>query len=200
MKLARSRGRQALLGAVLVHPLLFLLAFASGTIAGASKFTVFHPTAPPTEYGLQGGLNALGYVVVAYFWSFGIVPLIVSGAGAVLAIGAVHFFRPGWQRSYGAVGLLLSIIFCLAMMCFPLWLRLTPYPGQLFLTSLGGVMGLLGLLLSAVGIAKRSRPVEGSLGIFVFLFACVMMYQVIQTIQFLHEPIPSPPSGLYHER
>lgn len=195
-----SHGRPALLGAVLVHPFLFLLAFTSGAIAGAGKFTLYHPTGPRTEYGLQGGLNGCGEVLGVYFLSLGIVPLLVSGIGAVLALGVVHFFRPGWQRSYGAVGLFFSILFCLAMMCFPIWVRLMPYPGQLFLTLLGGVIGLFGLLLSVVGIVKRSRSVEGMLGIFVFIFACVMMPGVIRTIQFLHEPILSPPSGLYHEK
>jgi hypothetical protein len=77
----------AVLGALLVHPLLILIVFVLGTVYGCSGSIMSSGPGPPPEYGLKGGGNA---VLMLYFWylmTLGILPVIVSLGGA--AVGGV---------------------------------------------------------------------------------------------------------------
>jgi hypothetical protein len=83
------------LGAVIVHPVLFLLTFAWGACFGAEQF-IFHNDGT-FSYGQQGGQNAMTTVGCYYLLTFGMLPLVVSATGAGLAVlvqlALPHCFR-----------------------------------------------------------------------------------------------------------
>jgi hypothetical protein len=79
----------AILGAVLAHPALFLVAFTLGATLGSPP--AMGP--PGTESGMAGGYNAIEVVVVGYIMTFGIGPLLVSALGAGIGVGAHHVLR-----------------------------------------------------------------------------------------------------------
>jgi hypothetical protein len=83
----------AVFGALIVHPLLFFVAFLCGACFGASRLDLFLADNLPTEYGLNGASNACERALIIYLWSIGIVPLIVSAIGAGLALGVGKDFR-----------------------------------------------------------------------------------------------------------
>jgi hypothetical protein len=70
----------------------------------------------------------------------------------------------------GAVGLVLTIIFCV-------WIAV--FPGGLYSVFLGGVLGFAGLGISIIGIAKGSGRVAGVVGILVFILGWVINTAVI---------------------
>jgi hypothetical protein len=74
-------------GGVLVHPLLFLLAFAKGVVFGHPQPQVMSATSGygAVEDGLAGGMNAVEDLLIHYFMTVGIAPILVSLAGAGLA-------------------------------------------------------------------------------------------------------------------
>jgi hypothetical protein len=78
--------RTALLGAVLVHPVLFLYAFLTGMVFGARDSWGGNA---PTFYGWQGGLEGMKNALGGYLMTLGIAPLILSVVGAGLCVG-VH--------------------------------------------------------------------------------------------------------------
>jgi len=77
--------RAALLGAVLVHPILFLVAFLWGYQLG-SKDPWATPGTLPT-FGWEGGKLGLNGVIYGYLITFGVAPLIVTVVGAGLSVG-----------------------------------------------------------------------------------------------------------------
>lgn len=84
-----SRMMSGCLGAMLIHPLLFVLAFLKGFMIGSAQVKVMSATggSGPTEFLLEGGLNAMGNLAVGYlFVGFIIIP-IASLIGSVIAIG-----------------------------------------------------------------------------------------------------------------
>ena len=70
----------------------------------------------------------------------------------------------------GAVGLVFTIIFCVAI---------AGSSGGLSSVFLGGALGFAGLVMSIVGIAKRSGRAVGVLGVVVFILGCLMTFAVI---------------------
>lgn len=88
-----SRTTAGCLSAVLIHPLLFLLAFLFGVVFGYREVLVMSATSPygSWENGLEGGGNAVTELLVIYVFTIGIVPLIISGVAA--AVGTVLI---GW--------------------------------------------------------------------------------------------------------
>ncbi len=79
------------LGAVLIHPFICLLVFAWGALFGSSQG--MSPTTEGTTYGMKGGSNAVGLLFLIYYLSLGMVPLVLSGGGAVLGLIAVLWGR-----------------------------------------------------------------------------------------------------------
>ena len=75
--------RAILLGAVIVHLVVLLIAFVEGMMFGAKD--LWFPNRGPT--GWQGGFDSMANVFFGYVYTMGIVPLIISAIGAVL--GAV---------------------------------------------------------------------------------------------------------------
>ena len=78
-------------GAVIVHPILFILGFAKGTLFG-------HPQPQPmsgtggygsVEHGMAGGINALADIFVHYVMTLGIAAIIISLGGAAVAYALV---------------------------------------------------------------------------------------------------------------
>jgi hypothetical protein len=70
----------------------------------------------------------------------------------------------------GAVGLVLTLLFCIEIAVSPV---------ALSSVLLGGALGLAGLVISLVGIVKGSGRVAGVCGIFVFLLGCLMTYSTV---------------------
>ena len=93
----KSRGcRAALVGAVVVHPLFFFLTFVWGALFGAGVIFSLGPNT--SRYGLEGGTNAIAGMAVYYIFSFGIVPIVVSGVGVALAAGLGQLLRHNIQE------------------------------------------------------------------------------------------------------
>ena len=88
-----SGCRAAVLGAALVHPLLFLLAFAWGAIFGARGGSMASADPGPVQYGWEGGECAFASLFWGYISSCGMLPLIVSNIGAAVAVGARQYLR-----------------------------------------------------------------------------------------------------------
>jgi hypothetical protein len=94
----RMSGRRvALLGAILIHPLLFLLLFCTGAWHGAAPISLMGDAGgrSPVKYGLEGGTNEMEGVFVFYMFPFPcILPLIISAVGAFVAFLGQKM--PGW--------------------------------------------------------------------------------------------------------
>jgi hypothetical protein len=73
----------------------------------------------------------------------------------------------------GAVGLVLSIIFCVEIAVSP--------PG-LSSILLASVLGFTGLVVSIVGIARGSGRAAGVFGIVVFILGCLMTFTTVLDI------------------
>lgn len=82
--------RAALLGAILVHPVLFLAVFLSGMVFGARDSWGGNA---PTFFGWQGGLEGVKNALSGYLMTLGLVPLGLSVAGAGLCVGACLLAR-----------------------------------------------------------------------------------------------------------
>ena len=82
--------RAALLGAILVHPVLFLAAFLSGVVFGAKDS--WNADRAPT-FGWQGGLDGMTNMLLLYLITMGLAPLVVSMAGAILGATVCSLFR-----------------------------------------------------------------------------------------------------------
>jgi hypothetical protein len=72
--------------------------------------------------------------------------------------------------STGAIGLVFTILFCIALALAPV---------GLFALLLGGALGLAGLVISIIGIARKSGRAAGVVGIFVFLLGCLITFTVV---------------------
>ena len=70
----------------------------------------------------------------------------------------------------GAVGLVLTILFCVEIAVSSV---------KLSSVLLGGALGFAGLIISLVGIAKGSGRVAGVFGIFAFLLGCLMVFSTV---------------------
>ena|ERR1017187_5431256 len=82
--------RAALVGAVLVHPIWFLVCFLYGYQFGAKD-----PWSTPwmgLKFGWEGGCQGASNLVYGYLITFGVAPLIASVAGAALGVGALITF------------------------------------------------------------------------------------------------------------
>ena len=73
----------------------------------------------------------------------------------------------------GTIGLALAIIFCI---------EIALSANGLYSVLLGGALGLAGLVISIVGIAKGSGRVAGVFGIVVFILGCLMTFATILDI------------------
>jgi hypothetical protein len=98
--MANKQGRAVvagLLGAVIVHPLVFLLVFIQGSISGAERMA----TGPgQTVYGVEGGqLTVLYFFINWYLGSCGMLPLFISGVGACFAAVVVGLFFPSKEQA-----------------------------------------------------------------------------------------------------
>lgn len=82
----------AFLGAVLAPPASFLLAFAWGTFLGAGGMMATAASRP--SYGMEGGYAAALTILWIYYISFGILPLVISVAGASLSLAVSRRLRP----------------------------------------------------------------------------------------------------------
>ncbi len=74
----------AFVGVMAAHALLFAAAFACGAVFGCAKLHIGHPQPPagPTEYGARGGSHAVEVLLVAYIFTFGVLPIAVTAIGA----------------------------------------------------------------------------------------------------------------------
>ena len=96
--------RAVILGAVLVHPLLFLAYFVFGATFGAVD--VWNGNRAPV-FGLDGGLMAIDNLATSYLITCGIVALVMSTVGAGLGVGA-HLFRANKTTFLKVIGWALS--------------------------------------------------------------------------------------------
>jgi hypothetical protein len=73
----------AVLGAVIPHLIVFILAFLRGVVFGAGDIM----SSGPGHYvhGIEGGEKAVATVGAVYLLSVGIIPIFVSIVGAVIA-------------------------------------------------------------------------------------------------------------------
>jgi len=82
--------------------------------------------------------------------------------------------KPSPQRSgtipTGGVGLVFAILFCIGIAVSPVGL---PW------VLLGGALGFAGLVISILGIARRSGRVAGVCGIIVFILGCLMTFATV---------------------
>jgi hypothetical protein len=82
--------------------------------------------------------------------------------------------KPSPQKSgsipAGAVGLVLTLLFCF---------EIAVSPPALSSVLLGGALGLAGVVMSLVGVVKGSGRVAGVCGIFAFLLGCLMTYSTV---------------------
>ena len=74
----------AVLGAVVANAVMFLTAFGWGACFGAVP--AIRSSDVPIEFGLQGGRHAVGFVILVCMFTAGLVPLVVSGVGIVIAL------------------------------------------------------------------------------------------------------------------
>jgi hypothetical protein len=84
----RTGWLAAILGAVLAQLAVIPLAFLCGAIFGAERMW-----GPGQEFGVRGGTNAVEILMIIYLVSYGIVPLVVSGVGALVALGVRWFIQ-----------------------------------------------------------------------------------------------------------
>ncbi len=79
----------AVLGAILIHPIAFALAWLKGFITGASI-----PIAPtPTDrYGLDGASAGIAELFFVYISTLGLVPLLISLVGGGVSFALTHRF------------------------------------------------------------------------------------------------------------
>ena len=79
----------AVIGAVLIHPIAFALAWFKGFIAGASV-----PMAPtPTDrYGLDGASAGIAELFFVYISTLGLIPLLISLVGGGVGFGLARRF------------------------------------------------------------------------------------------------------------
>jgi hypothetical protein len=78
--------------------------------------------------------------------------------------------KKGGDIPTGAAGLVLTIIFCV-------WIAISP--GGLYSVFLGGTLGLAGLVISIIGIAKGSGRAAGVAGILVFILGWAINTAVV---------------------
>jgi hypothetical protein len=76
--------RAIILGAVLIHPVLFLASFLCGAAFGSSD--VWNGGIPPV-FGLKGGFMAMGNLFTIYFITLGIGALVSTAFGGFLGAG-----------------------------------------------------------------------------------------------------------------
>jgi hypothetical protein len=138
----RMSGRRvAVLGAILIHPLLFLLLFCAGAFHGAAPLNLMsdaggHGT---VKYGLEGGTNMLE-VLGFYMFPFPcILPLIISAFGAFLALLGQKM--PWWL--VGAI-CIHPLLFFFAMN------RGSDWPPDWFKFIYGRTWGILPLAISGI--------------------------------------------------
>ena len=94
--------------------------------------------------------------------------------GSAEPAGSASPQRPSPQKSAGipsgAVGLVLTLLFCIVIAVSPV---------ALWSVLLGGALGLAGLVVSLVGIIKGSGRVAGVCGMFAFLLGCLMTFSTV---------------------
>lgn len=82
-----------LLGAFLVHPIVFALAFAKGFLLGGGGGQIpmaSTPTYGIVGYGFDGGMKSVGTLLVVYLFTLGIVPLMLSAVGGMIGYRFRH--------------------------------------------------------------------------------------------------------------
>ena len=155
--------RAALLGAVLVHPISFLVAFSMGMAFGANPNFGGGPGTAPA-FGLRGGLVGVESLLFGHLITMGLLPLGISVAGAgsgVVILLLVRIRVPTRQNSrvaWGAAGALLGASAGTAVATF------VPIDGEWMIATSAGVVGAVvgGLLLRMGGWLPRT--LGGGLG------------------------------------
>jgi len=89
-------GRAALLGAVLIHPILLLWAFVEGMVFGANPNFGGGP-AIDHQFGWEGGVIGVESMLFLYLLTMGLAPLMASVVGAGLSVGLCLLVRV-WRR------------------------------------------------------------------------------------------------------
>lgn len=127
----KNATKTGCIGAVLVHPILFLLGFAKGVLFGHPEPQVMSATSGygSFENGLAGGVNAVEDIAIHYIMTLGIAVIIVSLAGAGLAFLMSWIFSRGRNLSFLPVclltlfGLVLVLLSTLAIFGLPNFVR-----------------------------------------------------------------------------
>lgn len=78
-------GGDAFRTAIVANVVVSVAVFILGCFAGAPPIA-FHRSQPTPAQGIEGGLNALAGLAIAYVFSFGILPLVI-GFLAVIGVG-----------------------------------------------------------------------------------------------------------------
>ena len=96
---ARQRKRAIIVGAILIHPLLFLAMFIKGALFGAGP--VWGPDGANGP-GVAAGFSSIGQVMMWYILTLGLLPVVVSCVGRGVVGGVegddgfgVDFVGPG---------------------------------------------------------------------------------------------------------
>jgi hypothetical protein len=91
--------RAIILGAVLIHPILFLTVFVCGAVFGSGD--VWNGGTPPS-FGSHGGNLAVGNLFTIYFITLGIGALVSTAFGGFLGAGVRLFLARNRKNSTGA--------------------------------------------------------------------------------------------------
>jgi hypothetical protein len=159
MKRKLNMPRAAILGAILVHPVLFLAFILFGAAFGAVD--VWNASRAPV-FGWDGICMAAGNLFTIYFGTCGIVPLMISVVAAGFGVG-VHLFRTSkttflkvivWALSGAVIGAIgtVGVFLCMIM--------LHQQPANVPDMLVGAVVNgaVFGFLLGAIcGIVRTRR-------------------------------------------
>ena len=74
-------GTAVIAGAFAAHLFAFVLMFLKGFVLGEGRFM---SATGGLEYGIEGGTNGIAMLVFMYFFSYGMVPLVITIVGAIL--------------------------------------------------------------------------------------------------------------------
>jgi hypothetical protein len=83
--------KAAIIGALVVHPVVGTVAFALGAVLGCRPYM---PDGAPVAYGFDGAANGIGILLIIYMFSLGIAPLLLSAVGAAIGVGLHSFRKP----------------------------------------------------------------------------------------------------------
>jgi len=96
---SKSSGCLAgMIGAILIHPIVFIFAFLKGFVLGGGRLNIMSATgsARPASYGFRGGWESVQELLIIEIFTFGVPIVILSVIGYV---GSSLYFRKKSQTT-----------------------------------------------------------------------------------------------------